>query len=322
MRVLLTGCAGFIGARVGEMLLQRGDDVVGIDNLNDYYDARLKHYRLERLRALTGFTFHEADIEDSPQLAGIFARHRFDAVINLAARAGVRSSIIQPRVYLTTNTLGTLNVLELIAEHGIGRFVMASTSSLYAGAAMPFLETSDVTRPISPYAATKLAAEALARTWNHLHGINVAILRYFTVYGPAGRPDMSPFRFAEWIRRGQSIQLYGDGRQTRDFTYIDDIAAGTLAALEVRGCEVFNLGGGNRPVSINAMVAALEQGMGSKAMIEYLPPNPVDMADTSADISKARKVLGWNPVVAPEEGFRRMAEWHLANAEWLDSVSL
>ena len=187
---------------------------------------------------------------------------------------------------------------------------------------MPFVEDADVTRPISPYAASKLAAEALARTWSHLHGIHVAILRYFTVYGPAGRPDMSPFRFAEWIRRGQTIQLYGDGRQTRDFTYIDDIAAGTLAALGIEGCEVFNLGGGNTPVAINAMIAGLEEGIGRKALIEYLPPNPVDMADTAADISKARKVLGWSPAVAPEDGFRRMADWHLANSELLDAVSL
>ena len=322
MKILLTGCAGFIGARVGEMLLERGDEVVGLDNLNSYYDVRLKRYRLERLQATRGFEFRQVDIEDEVQLAAVFAERRFDAVINLAARAGVRSSIIEPRVYLTTNTLGTLNLLELIAAHGIGRFVMASTSSLYAGATMPFVEDADVTRPISPYAATKLAAEALARTWSHLHGINVAILRYFTVYGPAGRPDMSPFRFAEWIRRGQSIQLYGDGRQTRDFTYIDDIAAGTLAALGIEGCEVFNLGGGNTPVAINAMIAGLEEGIGRKALIEYLPPNPVDMADTAADISKARKVLGWSPAVAPEDGFRRMADWHLANSELLDAVSL
>jgi len=177
MKILVTGCAGFIGARVGEMLLERGDEVVGVDNLNDYYDVRLKEYRLGRLQELEGFEFHRLDIEDKEALERVFAAHRFDAVINLAARAGVRASITSPRVYLTTNTLGTLNLLELMVEHGVGQFVMASTSSLYAGAKMPFLETADVTHPISPYAATKLAAEALAQTWHHLHGINVAILR-------------------------------------------------------------------------------------------------------------------------------------------------
>jgi nucleoside-diphosphate-sugar epimerase len=234
----------------------------------------------------------------------------------------VRASIENPRVYLTTNTQGTLNLLELMTSHAVPQFVMASTSSLYAGAPMPFIETADVTNPISPYAATKLAAEALARTWHHLHGINVAILRYFTVYGPAGRPDMSPFRFIEWIRRGQPIQLYGDGTQTRDFTYIDDIAAGTIAALGIRGCEVINLGGGNCPVSINAMIAAIEEGVGRKAMVNNLPPNPADMTHTSADITKANSLLGWRPSVAPHEGFRRAAAWHLGNSAWLDAIRL
>jgi len=322
MTILLTGCAGFIGARVGEMLLAAGNTVVGVDNLNDYYDLRLKQHRLDQLTATSGFEFHAIDIEDRPALEKLFAAHRFDAVINLAARAGVRASIVSPEVYLTTNTLGTLNLLQLMTAHGVRRFVMASTSSLYAGAAMPFVETADVTRPISPYAATKLAAEALAQTWHHLHGINVAILRYFTVYGPCGRPDMSPFRFIEWIRRGDPIQLFGDGSQTRDFTYIDDIARGTVAALGVEGCEVFNLGGGNQPVSIRAMIAAIEDGVGRKARIQNLPANKADMQDTSADISKAERLLGWRPETPPAEGFRRAVAWHLENFEWLDEIEL
>jgi nucleoside-diphosphate-sugar epimerase len=304
------------------MLLERGDEVVGVDNLNDYYDVRLKEYRLGRLQELEGFEFHRLDIEDKEALERIFAAHRFDAVINLAARAGVRASITSPRVYLTTNTLGTLNLLELMVEHGVGQFVMASTSSLYAGAKMPFLETADVTHPISPYAATKLAAEALAQTWHHLHGINVAILRYFTVYGPGGRPDMSPFRFIEWIRRGQPIQLYGDGNQTRDFTYIDDIATGTLAALNVKGAEVINLGGGNEPISVNAMIAAFEEALGKKAIVERLPSNNADMQDTSAEIGKANQLLRWSPSTLPVEGFKKTAEWHKANQSWLGSLTL
>lgn len=322
MTILLTGCAGFIGARVGEMLLAAGNTVVGVDNLNDYYDVRLKQHRLDRLTATSGFEFHAVDIEDRPALENLFAAHRFDAVVNLAARAGVRASIVSPEVYLTTNTLGTLNLLQLMTAHGVRRFVMASTSSLYAGAAMPFVETADVTRPISPYAATKLAAEALAQTWHHLHGINVAILRYFTVYGPCGRPDMSPFRFIEWIRRGAPIQLFGDGLQTRDFTYIDDIARGTIAALGVEGCEIFNLGGGNQPVSIRTMIAAIEDGVGRKARIETLPANKADMQDTSADIAKAERILGWRPETPPAEGFRRAVAWHLENAGWLDEIEL
>ena len=322
MNILLTGCAGFIGARTAAMLLERGDEVVGVDNLNDYYDIRVKNYRLDGLSRYPDFSFRQLDIEDRDALAQVFAAHRFDAVVNLAARAGVRASIENPRIYLTTNTQGTLNLLEVMTEHGVPQFVMASTSSLYAGAKMPFVETSDVTNPISPYAATKLAAEALARTWHHLHGINVAILRYFTVYGPVGRPDMSPFRFVEWVRRAQPIKLFGDGSQTRDFTYIDDVAAGTVAALALKGCEVVNIGGGNTPLSINAMIAAIEEGVGRKATVDYLPPNPADMNDTAADVRKAEDLLGWKPLISPADGLRRTTTWHLENADWLDQVAL
>lgn len=187
---------------------------------------------------------------------------------------------------------------------------------------MPFVETADVTNPISPYAATKLAAEALARTWHQLHGVNVAILRYFTVYGPAGRPDMSPFRFIEWVRRGRPIKLFGDGTQTRDFTYVDDVAAATVAALNLKGCEVLNIGGGNSPLSINTVIGAIEKGLGRSAAIERLSPNPVDMHDTSADIAKANRLVGWRPAVAPEEGLHRARAWHLENASWLDDILL
>jgi UDP-glucuronate 4-epimerase len=322
MLILLTGCAGFIGARTTELLLDAGHEIVGIDNLNDYYDVRLKRHRLDALGKYPDFSFHSIDIENQPALRKLFQDHRFDAVINLAARAGVRASIIDPHVYLTTNTQGALNLLELMVSHGVPRYLMASTSSLYAGAAMPFVETADVTRPISPYAATKLAAEALAFTWHHLHGIDVAILRYFTVFGPAGRPDMSPFRFIEWIRRGEPITLYGDGEQTRDFTYIDDIARGTIAALGIRGYEILNLGGGNAPLSINTMIHAIEEHLGMKATIDYQPQNNADMQDTAAEISKAHKLLQWQPEVAPLEGFSKTVAWHRANAGWLDSINL
>jgi UDP-glucuronate 4-epimerase len=322
MTILLAGCAGFIGARVGEMLLQRGDRVVGVDNLNDYYDVRIKQYRLHRLATTHGFEFHKVDIEDSAAMSKLFATIPFDAVINLAARAGVRASIASPKIYLTTNALGTLNLLELMVAHGVRRFVMASTSSLYAGAQMPFSETTDVTRPISPYAATKLAAEALAHTWHHLHGLHVAILRYFTVYGPAGRPDMSPFRFIEWIRRGEQIHLFGDGSQTRDFTYVDDIAKGTVAALNIEGCEIFNLGGGMKPSSILSMIGIIEGALAATAQIKYLPGNKADMPDTSADISKAAKLLGWQPEINLRNGLRSAVAWHKSNSKLLDRVTL
>lgn len=322
MKLLLTGCAGFIGARTTQLALDAGYEVVGIDNLNDYYDIRIKQHRLEPLHAHEGFQFVEMDIEDGDALDRVFAEHSFDAVINLAARAGVRASIESPHVYMRTNTVATLNLLERMQKYEIPKFVIASTSSLYAGLPMPFREDAMVTHPISPYAATKLAAEALAHVWHHLHGIDVSVLRYFTVYGPAGRPDMAPFRFSEWIRRGEPITLYGDGEQTRDFTYIDDIARGTLAGLKPLGYEIINLGGGNSPISINEMIRQLEEELGAKAIVDYQPAIAADMQDTAADISKASALLGWKPEISPAVGLKQTAQWHRNNAEWLDHIEL
>jgi UDP-glucuronate 4-epimerase len=322
MHLLITGIAGFIGARSAQLALVAGHSVVGIDNLNDYYDPSLKRHRLHSIQAADGFRFIEGDIEDGELLEHVFAEHRFDAVINLAARAGVRASIKEPHVYLRTNTLGTLNLLERMVRHDVSKLVIASTSSLYAGMPMPFHEDATVTRPISPYAATKLAAEALCHAWHHLYQIDVSILRYFTVYGPAGRPDMAPFRFSEQIRRGLPVTLFGDGSATRDFTYIDDIAAGTLAALNPLGYEIINLGGGNQPVRIALMIESLARHLGREAIIDQQSPVAADMQDTQAEISKAGKLLDWHPATTSEEGFRKTAEWHLANASWLDKLAL
>ncbi len=322
MLILLTGVAGFIGARTAQLALDAGHEVVGLDNLNDYYDLRLKRHRLEPLIQSPGFRFIEMDIEDAPVLERVFADTRFDAVINLAARAGVRASITDPRIYLTTNTGGTLNLLECMVRHQVGKFVIASTSSLYAGQPMPFSEESIVSRPISPYAATKLAAEALCHVWHHLHGIDVSVVRYFTVYGPAGRPDMSPFLFSESIRRRLPISLFGDGSQTRDFTYIDDIARGTLGALQPLGFEIINLGGGFTPMSVNSMIAQLEENLGATAIIQHQPAIAADMQDTSADVSKAARLLNWHPTTPPALGFQLTAQWHTQHADWLDTVVL
>ena len=323
MKVLLTGAAGFIGARTAELLLEGGHQVVGIDNMNDYYDVSVKQYRLDQIEPKEGFEFLELDIEDKEALSSCFKDHAFDAVINLAARAGVRASITDPFVYFSTNTLGTLNLLNLMLKQGVKRYVMASTSSLYAGKPMPFLETADVRQPLSPYAASKLGAETMAYSYHHLHGLDVSILRYFTVYGPAGRPDMSPFRFTEWISRGESISLYGDGEQTRDFTYIDDIAKGTIAATEqCSGYEIYNIGGGNEPISINAMIAEIERHLGKKANIDYQLQNNADMRDTAASIDKAMNQLGWRPEVSPYDGLERTVKWHQTHQTWLEKVVL
>jgi nucleoside-diphosphate-sugar epimerase len=319
--LLITGVAGFIAARTTELLLDAGYTVVGVDSLNDYYDVRVKEYRLRRLQGRDGFHFHHLDIENLPALEDLFSKHRFSAVVNLAARAGVRYSMDNPHVYMSTNAQGTLNLLECMKATEVKKMVLASTSSLYAGQSMPFLETLPVNTPISPYAASKKAAEAMAYTYHHLYGIDVSVVRYFTVFGPAGRPDMSPFRFIKWIDEGTPITLYGDGSQSRDFTYVDDIARGTIAALQPVGYEIFNLGGGNNPITINAMIAAFETQLGKKALIDPKPFHKADMKETWANIDKAHTRLGWTPQVDPYEGFRLTVDWHLQNREWVREVS-
>lgn len=323
MNILLTGVAGFIGARTAELLLEDGHKVVGVDNMNDYYDVSVKQYRLDQMKQKESFEFIQLDIENKGALDACFENRAFDAVINLAARAGVRASISDPFVYLSTNILGTLNLLDLMLKHDVKRYVMASTSSLYAGKPMPFLETADVRQPLSPYAASKLGAETMAYSYHHLYGLDVSILRYFTVYGPAGRPDMSPFRFTEWISRSEAITLYGDGEQTRDFTYIDDIARGTIAATKkCSSYEIYNIGGGNEPISINTMIAEIERHLGKKASIDYQPQNNADMQDTAANIDKAVEKLGWKPEVGPFDGLEKTVKWHQQNAEWLRDLRL
>jgi len=317
---LVTGCAGFIGAKTAEMLLQKGHTVIGVDNLNDYYDVRLKEHRLGLLRAPGSFTFHKMDIEDEAAVGRLFKKYAFDAVINLAARAGARYSIENPYIYSTTNIHAALNLLEACRNFKVKKFVLASSSSLYAGQKMPFKETLPVNEPISPYAASKKAAEVMAYTYHYLYGTDISILRYFTVYGPAGRPDIARSVFTRWIVEGEAIQLFGDGEQSRDFTYVDDIASGTIKALKRVGFEVINLGGGKKPVTINSMIALMEKYTGKQARVKHLPAHKADVDSTWADISKAKKLLNWEPKVEFEEGIRRTVEWYLANRAWAGSI--
>jgi nucleoside-diphosphate-sugar epimerase len=320
--VLVTGAAGFIGARTCELLLDQGAAVVGIDNLNDYYDPRLKERRLEGLKGREGFRFHPIDIEQADAVERLFTGHPFAAVLNLAARAGVRYSMENPHVYMSTNVVGTLNLLEAMRRHGVKKMVLASTSSLYAGQPMPFVEELPVNTPISPYAASKKAAEVTAYTYHYLYGLDVSVVRYFTVFGPAGRPDMSIFRFIRWIDEGTPIELFGDGSQSRDFTYVDDIARGTVLALKEMGYEIINLGGGNNPRSMNQVIHTLEDLLGKKAAIDRKPFHKADMMTTWADISKARRILGWSPEVEIEEGLHRTVQWYRENREWLRRIEL
>jgi len=320
--VLVTGTAGFIGARTSAFLLEKGVTVVGVDNMNDYYDPRIKEYRLSLLKQEANFDFYRLDIENLDDLAPLFDKYRFDGVINLAARAGVRWSLLDPFIYVRTNTLGTTNLLELMCQNGVHKFVLASTSSLYAGQKMPFLETLPVNEPISPYAASKKGAEAMAYTYHYLHGIDVSILRYFTVYGPAGRPDMSVYRFIHWIEEGETMEVFGDGTQQRDFSYVDDIAKGTVAAIHTAtGYEIINLGG-NRPYELNHAISLIEENLESKAKIERKPFHKADMMATWANVEKARTILGWKAEVGFEEGIRRTVNWHRDNREWLKNIPL
>jgi UDP-glucuronate 4-epimerase len=309
-KVLVTGAAGFIAAKVCEFLLNDGIEVVGIDNLNDYYDVDLKKWRLSALTSNPKFHFHQLDIEDQGALKELFKTHQFDTVFNLAARAGVRYSIENPHIYMSTNAQGTLNLLENMREFKVKKFILASTSSLYAGQVMPFSEELPVNTPISPYAASKKAAEVMSYTYHHLYKIDVSIVRYFTVYGPAGRPDMSPYIFTEAILKGEEVPVFGDGTQSRDFTYVDDIARGTIAASKPLGYEIINLGGGNNPYSLNQMIEYIEKLTGKKANPKFGKKVDADMDVTWADISKAKKLLNWTPQVSFEEGFKRLVEWH------------
>jgi UDP-glucuronate 4-epimerase len=319
-RYLVTGAAGFIGSQVTAALLARGDQVLGLDNLNNAYDPRLKEWRLARLTPHPGFTFRHVDISDADALATVVDQGSFEAVINLAARAGVRASVRSPELYVQTNLVGTLRLLELCRSHGIRKFVLASTSSLYgAHNARPFAEDADISRPLSPYAATKGAAEMLCHSFHALHGLDVTILRYFTVYGPAGRPEMSIFRFVQWVDEGRPVVLYGDGDQERDFTYIDDIVRGTLASLVPLGFEVINLGS-DRPVALRALLEAIERLAGKRARIDQRPEAPGDVRATWADIRKAGRLLGWEPRVDLESGLGACLDWYRAERSWASTI--
>jgi nucleoside-diphosphate-sugar epimerase len=321
-KYLITGAAGFIASKAAEFLLEDGHHVVGIDNMNDYYDVRLKEHRLENLQPQPNFIFHQLDIESQVDLDDLFKQHTFNGVLNLAARAGVRYSMENPHVYMTTNAMGTLNLLECMRHHDVKKMVLASTSSLYAGQQMPFTEKLPVNTPISPYAASKKAAEVMCYSYHNLFQLDISVVRYFTVFGPCGRPDMSIFRFIKWIAEETPIELFGDGSQSRDFTFVDDVAKGSIAALKPIGYEIFNLGGGNNPISLNQIIQWIEESLGKKAIIENKPFHKADMKSTWADISKAESMLEWKPEIDIKEGVLKCVEWYQQNQSWLKDIKL
>jgi nucleoside-diphosphate-sugar epimerase len=318
---LLTGAAGFIASKVAEFLLADGHAVVGLDNLNDAYDVRLKQWRLQRLQGRPGFTFHSIDIGDRPALEQLPAKHgTFDAIINLAARAGVRQSVENPWVYIDTNVTGTLNLLELARRNGVKKFLLASTSSLYgAHNPMPYSEDADTNRVLSPYAASKKAAEVMCYTYHSLYALDVTVVRYFTVYGPAGRPDMSLFRFTQWISEGKPVVVFGDGSQSRDFTYVDDIARGTIAGLRPLGYETINLGS-DKPAVLMETIRLIEKLVGKEARLEFKPRHPADVMATWANVTKAREKLGWEPRFNYEQGIANLVAWYQENRDWAREI--
>lgn len=324
---LVSGAAGFIASRVIETLAADGHEVTGVDNLNDAYDVRMKEYRLRRLQELPNFHFRKLDISDRAALLELEKDYQqstggasFAAVINLAARAGVRQSVENPWVYLDTNITGTLNLLEMCKSQEIPKFILASTSSVYgANAPLPTPETAESDRPLQVYAASKKSAEALCYVYHYLYGLDVTIFRYFTVYGPAGRPDMSMFRFTQWISEGQPVLLNGDGEQSRGFTYVDDIARGTILGLKPLGYEIINLGG-HETIRMNQLIQMLEGLIGRKAQVKQLPAHPADMLANWADVGKAERLLGWTPQVSLQDGVSRMVAWYNDEREWASQV--
>ena len=311
MNLLVTGGAGFIGSHVCERLLQSGHAVWALDDLNDFYAPTIKRRNLAEIQSLAKpFTFVQADLCDAPALADLFAKTRFDQIIHLAARAGVRPSLEQPELYQRVNVLGTVNLLEAARRQGVKKITLASSSSVYGvNAKVPFAETDPVFSAISPYAASKLACESLGHVYHHVYGLDVAMLRFFTAYGPRQRPDLAIHKFAALISAGKPIPVFGDGSTARDYTYISDIVDGVLACTTRSfGYEIFNLGE-SQTVTLSRLIELLEKSLGKKAVIERLPVQPGDVPITFADISKSRAQLGYAPKVKIEDGIPLFVDW-------------
>lgn len=312
-KLLVTGGAGFIGSHLSEALIAAGHNVVILDNFNDYYDPQIKENNLAKLRGHAEIV--RGDISDDALVVETFKRHQFDGIYHLAARAGVRPSIANPRLYFSTNMDGTLNLLEASRHHGVRSFVFASSSSVYGvNKKVPFAETDLIERTISPYAATKLAGEQMCSNYAHLFGLRCSCLRFFTVYGPRQRPDLAISKFTSALLDGRSIDRYGDGSTGRDYTYVDDIIQGVLAAadyMEKSPFEIFNIGGA-ATTSLNELIALIESAVGATALIHQLPDQPGDVPHTYADVTKAEKLLNYHPQTPIREGIVKYVEWQRA----------
>lgn len=320
---IVTGAAGFIGQRVSELLLSEGHSVFGLDNINDAYDVKMKNWRLDQLKTSPAFKFKFLDISQFDSLKEwiISLKTPIDAIINLAARAGVRQSVENPWVYVETNVVGNLNLLEIARQFGIMKYILASTSSLYGeNPPLPTPETADSDHPLQPYAASKKGAEALCHSYHYLYGIDTTVFRYFTVYGPAGRPDMVMFRFAKWIAEGLPVKVTGDGNQSRGFTYIDDIARGTILGLKKVGFELINLGG-HEVISINNLIHMMEEKIGKLAIVEYIEQHKADVSQNWANVEKAKNLLNWEPQITLDQGISNLVKWYFKERNWVSQVA-
>src|SRR5467141_704241 len=315
MRILVTGGAGFIGSHLVEKLLAAGHSLAILDDFNDFYDPQIKRANIEKISK--DVPVHHVDLRENAAVRNLFHREKFDTIAHLAARAGVRPSIQHPQLYYDTNVNGTLHLLDAARVTGVERFIFASSSSVYGiSKTVPFSEDQHLTQTISPYAATRIAGEFLCSTYSHLYQMRVVALRYFTVYGPRQRPDLAIHQFTKKIHAGQLIDQFGDGTTRRDYTYIDDIIQGTIAALQYEGplFDIFNLGE-SETIQLKDLIVAIENTMGKKAKINQLPEQPGDMPLTCADISKARKLLGYNPTTGLNEGLPKFVDWFLRSGK-------
>jgi UDP-glucuronate 4-epimerase len=310
MKILITGGAGFIGSNIAKRLMDRGDKIVLLDNFNDYYDPRLKEDRIKIFLKGYKFKLYRGDIRDAKLVEKIFRKEKIDKIIHLAAMAGVRNSLKDPKIYFDVNVMGSLNLLEAAVKYKIKNFVFASSSSVYGNnKKVPFSESDAVDTPISPYAASKKTDELIAHVYHHIHGLNVTALRFFTVYGPWGRPDMALFLFTDAITKGKPIKVFNRGKMSRNFTYVDDIATGTIKVLDkAKGYGVMNIGGDKEETLIR-YIEVLEENLGKKAKKKLLPMQPGDVPKTVADIRKLRK-LGWKPTTRIEKGIKNFVEWY------------
>jgi len=311
MHIVITGGAGFIGSHLTDKLLALGHKVSVIDSFSPFYDISIKRRNLQKALENKNFSLFEVDICNTDSISEIFVLNNFDLVVHLAAKAGVRPSIMLPQAYFNVNVNGTLNILEACVKQKINKVVFASSSSVYGNSSdVPFRETQNVDNPISPYAASKKAGELICHNYHHLYGLNIFALRFFTVYGPRNRPDMGMYKFCRAIDEGKTIQLYGDGNPRRDFTYIEDIIDGIVRSIEnVNGYEVFNLGE-SRTISVKDLIKVFEDVMGKKAITKNMPMQPGDVFETYADVSKAREMLGYNPQTDIPTGVKKLHEWY------------